>query len=138
MEALNRSSPSWPTSHGPSPRVYAPDRLIIEGDRGRSSRSMSSQNAASYWTSAPQSPLAHDDGDNAVIAVTDQGTVFLLRPSTRSVGGRVPPSCPETGGRISLGWPTRRVIEAHGGRMEIESVGEAAPSEQSFQDSSPQ
>lgn len=113
--------------------VHAPDRLVIEGDRGKiiSVYDNFLKNAAKY--SDPGTTITvqlYEDGDNAVIAVTDQGIGIppeAIDKIGREAGFRTELSKKQAGG-IGLGMVyTRRVIEAHGGRLEIESkVGEGS------------
>lgn len=113
--------------------VQAPDRLIIEGDRGKiiSIYDNFIKNAAKYSDTGTTITIrVYEDGDNAVISVTDQGIGIppdAIEKIGKEAGFRTDLSKKQAGG-IGLGMVyTRRVTEAHGGRMEIEStVGEGS------------
>lgn len=108
--------------------IEAPDRLIIEGDRGKiiSIYDNFIKNAAKYSDPGTKITIrVYEDGENAVISVTDQGIGIppdAIDKIGREPGFRTDLSKKQAGG-IGLGMVyTRRVIEAHGGRMEIEST----------------
>ncbi len=114
--------------------INAPDELIIEGDRGQIISIFDNylKNAAKYSdTGSTITVSIHeiDDGEIA-IEVTDQGIGIPPEDLARigkEAGFRTDLSKDQAGG-IGLGMVyTRRVTEAHGGRMEIDStVGEGS------------
>ncbi len=114
--------------------VQTPEQLVIEGDRGKiiSIYDNFLKNAAKY--SDPGTTITvrvYEVNENEVaIEVTDQGIGIppdAIEKIGREAGFRTELSKKQAGG-IGLGMVyTRRVIEAHGGRMEIEStVGEGS------------
>ncbi len=115
-------------------KIEAPDEMIIEGDRGKIISIFDNylKNAAKYSDTGTAITIRlYDTGDDMVaIEVQDQG--IGIRPDDvakigREAGFRTDLSKSQAGG-IGLGMVyTRRVTEAHGGRMEIEStVGEGS------------
>jgi signal transduction histidine kinase len=115
-------------------KIEAPDELIIEGDRGKIISIFDNylKNAAKYSDTgtAITIRLYETDDDMVAIEVKDQG--IGIQPEDvvkigKEAGFRTDLSKDQAGG-IGLGMVyTRRVTEAHGGRMEIESeVGEGS------------
>jgi len=108
--------------------VDAPDELMIEGDRGKIISIFDNylKNAAKYSdTGTTIRVRVYEIGDDEVaIEVTDQGIGIPrddLDKIGKEAGFRTDLSKDQAGG-IGLGMVyTRRVTEAHGGRMEIES-----------------
>ncbi len=108
--------------------VEAPDRLFIEGDRGKLISILDNylKNAAKY--SDPGTTIwvriYQPEPDWVALEVEDQGIGIppdALEKIGREAGFRTEVSKKQAGG-IGLGMVyTRRVTEAHGGRMEIES-----------------
>jgi len=114
--------------------VEAPDELIIEGDRGKIISIFDNflKNAAKYSDTGTTITVRvyEVDDDHVAIEVTDQGIGIppdALEKIGKEAGFRTDLSKKQAGG-IGLGMVyTRRVTEAHGGRMEIEStVGEGS------------
>ncbi|MGC9319418.1 MAG: ATP-binding protein [Armatimonadota bacterium] len=114
--------------------VEAPDELIMEGDRGKIISILDNylKNAAKYsdpGTTITVRIYETDDG-MVVIEVTDEGIGIppeAVDKIGKEAGFRTDLSKKQAGG-IGLGMVyTRRVTEAHGGYMEIESeVGEGS------------
>jgi signal transduction histidine kinase len=114
--------------------IQAPDELIIEGDRGKIISIFDNylKNAAKYSDTGTiiKVRLYETDDDMVAIEVTDQGIGIPEEDVIKigkEAGFRTDLSKDQAGG-IGLGMVyTRRVTEAHGGRMEIEStVGEGS------------
>jgi len=114
--------------------VNAPDEMIIEGDRGKIISIFDNylKNAAKYSDTgtAITINLYETDDDMVAIEVKDQGIGIPpedVAKIGKEAGFRTDLSKDQAGG-IGLGMVyTRRVTEAHGGRMEIEStVGEGS------------
>ncbi len=108
--------------------VQVPEELVIEGDRGKIVSIFDNflKNAAKYSdTGTTITVRIYDyDDENVAIEVTDEGIGIppdALDKIGREAGFRTDISKKQAGG-IGLGMVyTRRVTEAHGGRMEIES-----------------
>ncbi len=105
----------------------APDSLMMEGDRGKVISILDNylKNAAKY--ADPDTTITvrvKDLGDEVVLEVQDEGIGIpeeAIEKIGREAGFRTDVSKSQAGG-IGLGMVyTRRVTEAHGGRMEIES-----------------
>ena len=115
-------------------KVEAPEELIIEGDRAKIISIFDNylKNAAKYSdTGTTITVRLYETGDDMVaIEVQDQGIGIPpedVAKIGREAGFRTDLSKSQAGG-IGLGMVyTRRVSEAHGGRMEIEStIGEGS------------
>ncbi|MGD9496914.1 MAG: ATP-binding protein [Armatimonadota bacterium] len=108
--------------------VHAPEHLVIEGDRGKIVSIFDNflKNAAKYSDTGTtiRVRVFELDDDEVAIEVTDQGIGIppeAIEKIGKEAGFRTDLSKKQAGG-IGLGMVyTRRVIEAHGGRMEIES-----------------
>ncbi|MGM0492414.1 MAG: GAF domain-containing sensor histidine kinase [Armatimonadota bacterium] len=114
--------------------IQAPDELIIEGDRGKIISIFDNylKNAAKYSDTGTTITirLYETEDDMVAIEVTDQGIGIPeddVIKIGKEAGFRTDLSKDQAGG-IGLGMVyTRRVTEAHGGRMEIEStIGEGS------------
>ncbi len=108
--------------------VQAPDHLMIEGDRGKIIAIFDNflKNATKYSNTGTTITIRvyEVNADEVAIEVTDQGIGIppdALGKIGKEVGFRTDLSKTQAGG-IALGMVyTRRVTEAHGGHMEIES-----------------
>ncbi|NLO05660.1 MAG: HAMP domain-containing histidine kinase [candidate division WS1 bacterium] len=114
--------------------IQAPDEIMIDGDRAKIISIFDNylKNAAKYSDTGTTITirLYETDDDMVAIEVTDQGIGIPLdsiEKIGKEAGFRTDLSKKQAGG-IGLGMVyTRRVTEAHGGRMEIEStVGEGS------------
>lgn len=114
--------------------INAPEEIIIEGDRGKIISIFDNylKNAAKYSDTGTKIAinLYETEEDMVAIEVTDQGIGIPpedVMKIGKEAGFRTDLSKDQAGG-IGLGMVyTRRVTEAHGGRMEIDStVGEGS------------
>ena len=109
--------------------ISAPDEMIIEGDRGKIISIFDNylKNAAKYSDTGTTITIAltEIEDDMVAIEVSDQGIGIPpedVAKIGKEAGFRTDLSKDQAGG-IGLGMVyTRRVTEAHGGRMEIEST----------------
>ncbi|NSW56478.1 MAG: PAS domain-containing protein [Armatimonadetes bacterium] len=107
--------------------LEVPENLIMEGDRGKIISILDNflKNAAKYSDPGTTITLHIEQrGDNAILEVRDQGIGIppdALEKIGREAGFRTDISKKQAGG-IGLGMVyVRRVIETHGGEMQIES-----------------
>ncbi len=111
----------------------APEALTIEGDRDKIMSILDNylKNAAKYADPGTTITVSiQDQGDEVIIAVRDEGIGILpedIKRIGKEPGFRTSASQDQAGG-IGLGMVyVRRVTEAHGGRVEIESeLGEGS------------